>query len=109
MALIERLMGLETPKVSVHQFQAIAAEWARGNISAVQAQAAITALSGVGLDAAAQAEALALVATVPTGTTTANKADRALRLLEIDQVLLIVDARVPPYNDPAVVRARLGI
>lgn len=109
MALIERLMGLEEPKIPIHQFQSLCAEWARGNITGAQAQAAITALTGTPLDGAAQTEAAALVATVPTGVTTDNKADRALRLQIIDQVLLIADSRIPPYDTAAAVRARLGI
>lgn len=110
MALIERLMGLEQPKISVHLFQSLAAEWAQGSITGTQANAAIAAQSGgVPLDAAAIAEATALVATVPTGTTSALKADRALKLLDIDHVLLIAESRIPPYDTAAAVRTRLGI
>lgn len=109
MALIERLMALELPRLPAHQFQSIAAEWARGNLTGTQAQTAITAISGQPLTAEEVTEAQALVATVPSGTTAANKADRALRLLEIDQVLLMASALVPPYDNPATVRTRLGI
>lgn len=110
MPLIERLMGLETPKVPVHLFQSVMAEWARGNMTGAQANSCIAAASGgVPLDSAATAEAQALVNTVPVGTTTANKADRALRLQEIDQILLIADTRSAPYNTAAAVRTRLGI
>lgn len=109
MALIERLMGLEDPRIPVHQFQAIAAERARGNISPAQAQAAIEASSGAPLDSGEVAEALALIATVPTGSTADEKASRALRLFEIDQVLLMASQQLAPYNDPAVVRTRLGL
>ena len=110
MPLIERLMGLEAPKVPVHLFQSVAAEWATGNMTGTQANACIAAASGgVPLDAAAIAEAQALVNTVPTGATATNKADRALRLLDIDHVLLIADSRHPPYDTAAAVRTRLGI
>ncbi|OFZ67364.1 MAG: hypothetical protein A2V79_09135 [Betaproteobacteria bacterium RBG_16_56_24] len=109
MALIERLMGIE-PKIQVHAFQSILAEWARGNFTNQQAQDAISFIAhGIPLDAAAITEAQALVATVPTGSTTDNKASRALKLQEIDQVLLLVDAQCPPYDVAATVRTRLGI
>jgi len=109
MALIERLMGLESPRIPEHEFQSIASEWATGNITGAQAQAAITALTGVALDAAGITEAQALVNTVPTGSTATNKADRALRMFEIDHVLLIAHSRTPPYDTAAAVRTRLGI
>jgi len=109
MALIERLIGGTENKIPVHQFQAIAAEWARGKITSQQAQAAVAICSGGGLTPEEVTEALALIATVPTGTTDADKIARVLRLQEIDQVLLMVDAGLPPYDDPAAVRTRLGI
>jgi hypothetical protein len=116
MALIERLMGLEEPRIPIHQFQAIAAEWARGNMTGAQAQDAIATCSQrfpgdplAPLDSAAVAEAQALVNTVPTGSTTENKADRAIRWFVIDQVLLIASQATPPYDTAAAVRTRLGI
>lgn len=110
MALIERLMGIE-PKIHVHQFQAILGEWARGAITGAQAQTACAYNSKGGpvLDAAAIAEVQAIYNTVPQGTTSALKADRALRLVEIDHILLLADNLTPPYNTPAAVRTRLGI
>jgi hypothetical protein len=111
-SLYERLMGIhaDRPKIPVHQFQAIAAEWAKGQITSVQAQTAIATVSrGVGLDATEQLEAQDLVATVPTGGTTANQAARALRLLEIDEVLLLADRGTPPYDTAQAVRTRLGV
>jgi hypothetical protein len=111
MALIERLMGIDPsrPKIPVHAFQALAAEWAKGQITGAQANAGVASASGVGLDAGESAEAQALVSSVPTGTTAANKADRALRLLEIDEVLLLADANIAPYDVAAAVRTRLGL
>jgi hypothetical protein len=120
--LIERLMGInadgtdpggappDRPKLPVHAFQATAAEWARSQMSGAQAQTAIAAVSqGTNLNVAEQAEAQALVNSVPVGSTTAIQAARALRLIEIEQVLLMVDQRVPPYDSPAAVRTRLGL
>jgi lysozyme family protein len=112
-SLYERLMGAhpDRPKIPVHQFQSIAAEWARGNLTGPQALAYVEQLSGVTLDATEQAEAQDLVATVtaiPSGTA-AGLAQRALRIQEIDQVLLLAETRIAPYDTPAAVRARLGV
>jgi hypothetical protein len=109
MGLYERILRLEEPKLPVHAFQSVAAEWARGNLTGAQANTIIGALTGVPLDATAVAEATALVATVPTGSTATNKADRALRLNEIDQVLLLADAKAPGYDTVAALKARLGV
>jgi hypothetical protein len=108
-ALIERLMGLEEPKIPVHQFQATIAEWARGSITGAQAQVILSARGGQVLSSAEVAEAQALVATVPTGGQAAQVAARAMRLIEIDQVFLLAEYGVTPYNTAAAVRARLGI
>lgn len=111
MALVERLMGIDArPKIPVHGFQAVLAEWARGNLTGAQAQAAIASLSGgVNLDAGETAEAQTLVNSVPTGSTAAAQAARALRIIEMDQVWLLADAAVPPYNTAAAIRTRLGL
>jgi formyltetrahydrofolate hydrolase len=89
-ALIERLMGLEEPKIPVHQFQATIAEWARGSITGAQAQVILSARGGQVLSSA-------------------EVAARAMRLIEIDQVFLLAEYGVTPYNTAAAVRARLGI
>lgn len=108
MGLYERLLGTDPlPRLSIHAFQAIAAEWGRGSITGAQAQTAITATCGVALTAAEVTEAQTLVNTIPTGSTTANKADRAVRLQEIDQVLLM--AGLPPYTTAAAIKTRLGV
>lgn len=109
MGLYERILRLEEPKLPVHAFQAVAAEWARGQITGAQANTILEALTGAPLDATAQAEATALVNTVPTGATATNKADRALRLHEIDQILLLADAQAPGYDTVAALKTRLGV
>jgi hypothetical protein len=111
MALYLRLLGTDpvNPKIPIHQFQALAAEWARGRITGAQANAGITQVSGAPLTAAEQTEAQALVNTVPVGTTTAIQAARAQRMLEIDQVFLLVDSRIAPYDNEAAIKARLGV
>lgn len=117
--LIERIMGLVEPRIPEHQFQAIACEWGRGSITGTQANAAIVACSRANntaqaaLDAELKpddiTEAQALLATIPTGSTAENKADRALRQLVIDQVLMLAAKRTAPYDTAAAVRARLGL
>lgn len=111
MGLYERLLGTDAnPKIPVHQFQAIVGLWAKGGMTLAQARTAIAFVSGgVALTSAEETEAQALVASVPTGSTTANQAARALRLSEIDQVLLLADARVPPFNTVAGIKGRLGV
>jgi hypothetical protein len=115
MALYDRLLGVDdagqpvTGQIPIHQFQACAAEWAKGRITGAQAQSIITAVSGSALTSAEQTEAQTLIDTVPTGGTTANQAARALRMLEIDQVLLLADAGVPGYSTPTEVKAKLGV
>ena len=110
MALVERLMGLggEDPsqaKIPVHQFIAIMDEFARGQITGADAQFAISQISGAPLDAAAVAEAQALVASI-TGSNTAKLA----RVVLISDVLLLAeDGRVDLYSTPTRVRTRLGI
>src|SRR5262245_50888951 len=110
MALYDRLLGRDDAgnpvpnKIPIHAFQATIAQWGRGSITGVQAQAIVTAVSGAPLDAGEQTEAQTLVNTVPTGTTTANKADRALRLREVDEILLLADTLAPAYDTPAQVK-----
>ena len=109
MGLYERLLNQESPRIPVHAFQAVAAEWARSELTGAQANAVIEALTGAPLDPTAQAEAQALVAAVPTGSTATNKADRALRIHEIDQILLLADAQAPGYDTAAALKTRLGV
>ncbi len=109
MALYARLMSLEEPRIPIHQFQSTVAEWARGRITGTQANTIIAAVSGAPLTPAEVTEATTLVGTVPTGGTTAQQAARALRLLEIDQILMLAENRVPQYDTAALVKAKLGV
>lgn len=113
MGLYLRLMNADPvgTRIPVHQFQALVALWAKGKITAQQAQAGMTIISGEPLTPAEVTEVQALVATVPTGATTANQAARALRLIEIDQILLAVshDPKIPPLDTEAGVKAALGV
>lgn len=115
MALYDRLLGRDDAgnpvanKIPVHQFQALAAEWQRGRITGAQASAAIQGLSGAALSAGEQTEAQTLVNTVPAGSTTANQVARALRILEIDEIMLLADMLVAGYDTPTAIRAKLGV
>lgn len=111
MALYRRLLGEDpdNPKIPIHAFQAIVAMWARGKMTAAQARAGIAQVSGAPLTSSEEAEVQTLVNTVPTGTTTAQQAARALRLIEIDEVLLIVDSHVPPFDTEAGIKTALGV
>lgn len=120
MALIERLMGWQPetfgPKIPVHSGQALLALWARGDITGAQAQTAINGLSGEALRAVDITEAQTLVATVTSisvaGSAAAiadGKATRALRLKKIDDILLVAEMRVVPFDTPSAVRTQLGI
>lgn len=115
MALYDRLLGRNDAggavdnKIPVHQFQALASEWQRGRLTGAQASAAIGVLSGAALTTAEQTEVQTLVNTVPTGQTTANQAARALRLHEIDQILLLGDTLVAGYDTPTAIKAKLGV
>jgi hypothetical protein len=129
-ALVERLMGIDPdrPKIPVHGFEAVLGEWADGTLTNAQAQAAIDAISGEPLSADEVTEATAIKNTVtnipvpaaPTGTVNATfantqalraqgMAQRNRRAHKIGQILLLVDARAPGYDTPALVRAKLGI
>jgi hypothetical protein len=115
MALYDRLLGRDdlgnpvSGKVPIHYFQAAVALWAKGKITGAQAQAIAEATSGLPFDSGEVTELQALVATVPTGSTTALKADRALRLQEIDQILLLVEVGMPPLDTPAKIKIALGV
>lgn len=111
MGLYERILEIDpvNPKIPIHAFQAIVAQWAKGGMTLAQARDGITIISGAPLTAAEEAEVQTLVNSVPTGGTTANQAARSLRMAEIDQVLLLADSKVPPFDTVAGIKARLGV
>ena len=104
MALYERLMGIDRNKIPVHQFSAIIAEFARGRITGPEAQVIMDAVSGVPLDAGEKVEVTALV-----GTITGNATAKLARAKEIDDVLMIAERNVAPYDTVAAVETRLGV
>lgn len=94
MALYQRLLGTDpsNPKIPVHGFEATMYLWAIGSLTNQQAQDMIAALSGAPLTAGEVTEVNTLKATVTTGTTAANKADRALDIHRIACVLQLADS-----------------
>lgn len=114
--LYERLLKIgDRPRIPVHQFQAVCAEWAQGKITGVEANNIIGFFSGgVGLDTGEIQEAQTLIDTVTvipvTGTAVQiadGRARRALRILEIDRVLLLTGG--VGYDTPTALRAKLGV
>jgi hypothetical protein len=96
MALYERFMGLEFPRIPVHQFRGVAAEWKRGEITSAQARTAL------GLSVAEAVEAQTLVDRV-------DAAVDPLTTQEIEDVLFLAEQRIAPYDTVAAVKARFGV
>ena len=103
MALVERLMGLEQPKIPVHTFFAAQSEVMAGRITAAQVK------SFLGMNAAAQAEYDALVATAPTGSTATATANKAIFIEKIHSVFILAEDGIPGYDTAVLVRTKLGI
>src|SRR5687767_15148284 len=108
MALYQRLLGNEQ-KIPIHAFQSVVGLWAKDNMTVAQARAAIELVSGSPPTTAEEAEVQTLVNSVPTGSTAANQAERALRLLHIDQCLLCAAHRIAPLDTEAGLKAALGV
>lgn len=115
--LYERILGIHPTKdkIGVHALQAIVAEQRRGSLTVAQANTILAAEYGGALgtassgDEAGQQEVADLLATVPTGTTTVNQLSRIARLQEIQDVFLLADLRIAPYDTAANLRTRLGV
>jgi hypothetical protein len=103
MALVERLMGLEEPKIPVHTFFAAQSEVIRGAVTVAQVKTYFA------MDAAAQAEYDSLVATAPTGSTATALANKALFMEKVHAVFILAEDVVTQYTTPAEVRSKLGI
>lgn len=103
MALVERLMGLEEPKIPVHDFFAAAQEIIAGRLTAAQVKTALA------LDAAGQAEFDAIAATAPTGTSATVLANKALWVHSMHAVFVLAEGGYAGYATPAQVRTKLGI
>lgn len=116
MALIERLMGLapngvsradsEVPaeaKIPIHLFFAAQSEIIAGRLVVAGVK------SYLSMDVATQAEYDALIALAPVGATTDAKVNKRIFLDQIHSVFILAEKRVPGYDTPAQVRAKLGL
>jgi hypothetical protein len=103
MALVERLMGLEEPKIPVHDFFAAQGEVIAGRLTLAQVKTFLE------MDAASQAEYDTLAATAPTGATATAIANKAIFIEKIHGVFILAEKQYPGYSTPAEVRAKLGI
>lgn len=103
MALVERLMGQEEPKIPVHDFFAAAQEIIMGRLTTAQVKNAL------GLDVEAAAEFDAIAATAPTGSTATALANKALWVHGMHSIFILAEGNYAGYNTPANVRSKLGI
>lgn len=103
MALVERLMGLEEPKIPVHDFFAAQSEVIAGRLTLAQIK------NFLNMDAAAQAEYDAIAATAPTGSSSTALANKALFIEKIHAIFILAEETYPGYSTPAEVRTKLGI
>lgn len=94
MGIYDRLLQLQEPRIPVHLFVAVAAEWAKGNMTNTQARTALA------LSVAEGNEAQTLVGRVTGGFVTRT---------ELHDVLLISETRIPPYDTVVAVKTRLGV
>jgi hypothetical protein len=110
MALYARLLGQDDAgeavdfKIPLHAFEAIVAEFARGQLTGAAANAIVAEVSGALLSASEITEITTLYGTI-SGTATAKLA----RAREIDNVLLLGEHDASGYNRPALVKTRLGV
>lgn len=103
MALVERLMRLEEPKIPVHFFFAAQSEVIAGRITIAQVKAFLN------MDVACAAEYDALAATAPTGSTSTALANKALFIEKIHAIFILAEGLYPGYSTAAEVRTKLGI
>lgn len=103
MALVERLMALETPRIHVHTFFAAIHERVGGALTRQQV------LDMFALDAAAIVDYDALAALAPSGGSALAEAQRAHYINRVHAVFILAESRMPGYTTPAEVRAKFGI
>jgi len=103
MALIERLMALEEPRIPVHTFFAANHERIEGRVTRAEVIAMFA------MDGAATTEYDALAALAPTGTQALDIARKAMFINKIHAVFMLADWRAAGYATPAQVRLKLGL
>lgn len=113
MALIEKLLDLETPRIRPnHIFQGALSEWARGTIDSTQARnilAAHNGFSSTALTTADTGEAQAWVNLAPAGSQAAAKADRALWIIQQQDIIALMEVKAAGYDTAAACRTKIGL
>jgi hypothetical protein len=102
-SIYDRIAGTQQPRISVHALMSCMQEYMLGNMSGAQATAAL------GLDAAEQAEALALRDRLLQEPSTTNGIQRRMKALEIENVLILLEAGIAPFDNVAAVKLRIGV
>jgi hypothetical protein len=103
MALYARLMGIEAPKIPVHGFFAALQEVALGAMTPAQIVAAYA------LSAPEQAEAIALRDRILQESSANAGIARWRKAVEFENVLVLGEKLIAPYDTDAAVKARLGV
>lgn len=103
MALVERLMGLEEPKIPVHTFFAAMQEVVNGNLTGTQVK------NYLNMDQSAQDEYDAIGALYPTGTTALAYFNKTTFISRIHAVFILAETREMGYDTPAAVRTKIGL
>jgi hypothetical protein len=103
MALVERLIGTEPPKIPVHDFFAACHELVMGRLTVAQIKTALN------MDAAAQTEFDAMVALAPYGSTALATAQKAQYVESMHSVFILAEGGYTGYATAANVRSKLGI
>lgn len=103
MALYDRMMRFQEPKIPVHQFFSAMQEYALGNITGAQI------ISIFNLDAGEQTEALALYNRIMTESAQNGSIARRVKALEFENVLILAENLIEPYTTVAAVKTRLGV
>lgn len=101
--LIERLIGLEEPKIPVHAFFSAVQEYAIGTITGQQVVEAFD------LNAEEANEALAIYDRIMAEPESDGGMLRRLKGMELENVLILAESGVLDFVTPEIVRARLGI
>jgi hypothetical protein len=105
MPLYSRIIGVGGDKIPVHAFMALLCEFARGNLTGPQVQAALESVSTSPLAGDEVTTAQGILAYVNAGT---NATQKVLRALEVNDVLLLGEGGAA-YTTPEAMATRLGV
>lgn len=103
MSIYARMMGIEKPKISPHAFMSAMQEYMLGNMTGAEVTAAFS------LSPEEQAQALALRDRLLQEASQNSNLARRLKALEFENVLILAEVRIAPYNTEAAIVTRLGV